>query len=104
MQKNEYNFREWQRIYRYGSVCKCILPPEIFHTVKQTNLVTMAISREKNRRVKTRRERSLNHPLIYFLNVCLAQVLLIIQEINFPKRILNVLERGKISGMKNKLF
>lgn len=70
---------------------------------KQTNLVTMAISREKNSRVKIRRERSLNHPLIYFLNVCLVQVLLIIQEINFPKRILNVLERGKIRGMKNKL-
>ena len=37
MQKYEYNFRERQRIYRNGSVCKCILPLEIFHTVKQTN-------------------------------------------------------------------
>ena len=58
--KNEYSFSEWQRIYRYGNVCKCMLPPEIFHTVKKKNkkpnkTVTMATSRERNRGDKIRR-------------------------------------------------
>lgn len=37
-----YNFREWQRICKYGNVCKCTLPPGIFHTLKKKKNVTMA--------------------------------------------------------------